>query len=71
MLHISTLPLQESCLLSVKHLLGFCAKLSWIEDKSVRFVEEYADFSVLNTNYLNIQHPTVGSQKLNTLQVEW
>ena len=36
MLQISTLLLRESCRLSVKNL-KFCAKLSWIEDKSARF----------------------------------
>ena len=35
--------------------LGFNAKLSW----------------VYHTNYSTIQHPTVGSQKSNTPQVEW
>ena len=61
MLPISTLLSQETSRMSVKNL-EFCAKLFGVEDKSVWFDEKQA-----NSN----QRPTVGGQKLSTLQVEW
>ena len=70
MLQMSTLLFGEPCRLSVKNL-KFHTKLSWIEDKFVRINEKQANFRVQDTKSLIIQHPTVGSQRSNTPQVDW
>ena len=64
MLQIITLILRESYdNLSVKNL-GFSAKLSGIEDKSVSFDEKNIQIlQILST----LGHPTVESQKFNIL----
>ena len=70
MLQIRTLLLWESCWLSNKNL-GFSAKFSWIEHKSVCFDKNK---KILGYKIQILQlfgRPYVGSQSFNTLRVEW
>ena len=55
--------------LNVNENLRFWAKLSWIEGKSVNFDGKQANSTIKHINFSIFEHPTVGSQKFNTLHV--
>ena len=55
----------------VNQNLRFRVKLSWIEDKTVNFDGKQVNSRVKHVNSSIFEHPTVGSQKFNTLHVGW
>ena len=49
--------------------LRILCEIIFIEDKTVCFDDKFANFKLQYTHYLIFQHPIIGSQELNTIQV--